>query len=97
MVIANGLPLKPRLDLWNHSPTGFEWGYPGSGPAQLALALLADHLGDDEQAVKLHQEFKGMLITDLPFHGWTLTAEHIQHAVETLRSRLLLAAAELND
>lgn len=24
----------------NHSPTGFNWGYMGSGPAQLALALL---------------------------------------------------------
>ena len=26
-----------------HSPTGFEWGYLGSGPADLALSLLADH------------------------------------------------------
>ena len=39
-------PLDSRRDLWNHSPTGFEWGYCGSGPAQLALALLADHLGE---------------------------------------------------
>jgi hypothetical protein len=37
--------LDPRLDLYNHSPTGFAWGYGGSGPAQLALALLADVLG----------------------------------------------------
>jgi hypothetical protein len=22
-----GVPLEPRLDLRNHSPTGFEWGY----------------------------------------------------------------------
>jgi hypothetical protein len=51
-------PLDPRLDLWNHSPTGFEWGYCGSGPAQLALAILADFLGDDASAVALHQEFK---------------------------------------
>ena len=52
-VTVNGKPLDPRLDLWNHSPTGFQWGYGGSGPAQLALALLADYLGDDEQAVAL--------------------------------------------
>jgi hypothetical protein len=45
LVTVNERPLTPRLDLWNHSPTGFEWGYGGSGPAQLALALLADHLG----------------------------------------------------
>lgn len=25
--------LDPRLDLWNKSPTGFEWGYGGSGPS----------------------------------------------------------------
>lgn len=36
--------LNPRHDLWRHSPTGFEWGFGGSGPAQLALALLADAL-----------------------------------------------------
>jgi hypothetical protein len=36
---VNGRPLPMRLDLWNHSPTGFEFGYGGSGPAQLALIL----------------------------------------------------------
>ena len=39
IVTVNGRPLNPRLDLYNHSPTGFEWGYCGSGPAQLALAI----------------------------------------------------------
>jgi hypothetical protein len=28
-----------------HSPTGFSWGYGGSGPADLALSILAHHLG----------------------------------------------------
>jgi uncharacterized protein (DUF2249 family) len=41
---GNSGPLPPRNDLYNHSPNGFEWGYGGSGPAQLALAILADHL-----------------------------------------------------
>jgi len=27
-----------------HSPDGFEWGYGGSGPADLALSILAHHL-----------------------------------------------------
>jgi len=40
-----GKPLDPRFDLRSHSPTGFEWGYGGSGPSQLALAILADHFG----------------------------------------------------
>jgi hypothetical protein len=38
-VHVDGQPLDPRHDLYNHSPDGFEWGYHGSGPAQLALAL----------------------------------------------------------
>lgn len=37
-------PLDPRLSIVNHSPTGFAWGYWGSGPAQLAFALIADAL-----------------------------------------------------
>lgn len=41
-----GIALPLRLDLWNHSPDGFNWGYGGSGPAQTALAILAYHLKD---------------------------------------------------
>jgi hypothetical protein len=44
--------LDPRLDLFNHSPTGFEYGYAGSGPAQLALAILADHLKYNPQDIR---------------------------------------------
>jgi hypothetical protein len=77
-VTVDGQPLNPRLDLWNHSSTGFEWGYPGSGPAQLALALLADCLGDDEVAVEWHQDFKDAVVAGLHFAGWTLTDEEIQ-------------------
>lgn len=84
MVTVNDGPLDPRLDLWNHSPTGFEWGYHGSGPAQLALALLADHLGDDEQALEHHQGFKRTVVSRLPYAGWTLTAEQIDHALAVL-------------
>jgi len=42
-VTVDGAPLDPRADLVNHSPDGFAWGYPGSGPAQLALAILSHH------------------------------------------------------
>lgn len=57
--------LDPRLDLANHSPTGFEWGYLGSGPAQLALAMLADALANDERALKLYQRFKLNYVANL--------------------------------
>src|SRR5947209_19175407 len=85
-VTVNGHPLNPRLDLWNHSPTGFEWGYGGSGPAQLALALLADHLADDDQAVRLHQSFKFAVVVKLPNTGWTLTSDQIKQAYQSLQT-----------
>jgi hypothetical protein len=92
-VTVDGRPLNPRLDLWDHSPSGFEWGYGGSGPAQLALALLADHLGDDREAVKLHQDFKRALVADLQYGGWTLTSHQIQWAVDMLNSSSPASAA----
>jgi len=58
--------LDPRLDLFNHSPTGFSWGYYGSGPAQLALAILADVLGDDQEALANYQAFKEEVVARFP-------------------------------
>lgn len=77
-------PLDPRHDLRNHSPTGFSWGYGGSGPAQFALALLADALGDDIIALDRYQAFKWevvchasqsaqFIITDEAIRGWLAT------------------------
>ena len=98
LVTVNGLPLEPRLDLWNHSPTGFDWGYGGSGPAQLALALLADHLGDDDEAVELHQDFKRAVIARLPYRAWLLTSDDIRQAVVAMTAPTLsMTPLLLND
>ena len=76
--------LDPRLDLKNHSLLGFEWGYSGSGPAQLALALAADVLGDDDRAQEVYQRLKFKLIGGLPPDGWTLTENRVRSAIETI-------------
>ena len=68
------LPL--RLMWANHSPTGFEWGYAGSGPAQLALAILAEFLPKN-QSLRLHQQFKFQKICHLPRNGWIMREEEI--------------------
>jgi len=86
-VTVDGRRLNPRLDLWNHSPTGFEWGYGGSGPAQLALAILADHCGNDKQALNFYQRFKWAVIAELPHRDWTLTSEQIDAVLHSLRER----------
>ncbi len=65
VVTVDGRPLAPRFDLKRLSTTGFEWTYEGAGPAQLALALLADHLGDDARALKLHEPFMRKLVAEL--------------------------------
>src|ERR1017187_4015751 len=92
IVTVNGRLLNPRLDLYNHSPTGFEWGYCGSGPAQLALAILADHLGEDIQAFNLYQRFKWAVIVELPRkRSWTLTSRDIDQAIQAIRDQAMVA------
>lgn len=49
----------------NHSPGGFAWGYSGSGPAQLALAILLEAGVQRQQAIELHQVFKEEFIANL--------------------------------
>ncbi|NPV52173.1 MAG: hypothetical protein HPY71_01465 [Firmicutes bacterium] len=51
-----------------HSPTGMEWGYGGSGPADFALNILA-LFTDEKTAYSLHQEFKWDFIAKLPQEG----------------------------
>ena len=72
-------PLAARRKLRKHSPDGFEWGYAGSGPTQLALAILADHFGPGRErlATALYVDFKFAVVARLPRDGWTLTTEQI--------------------
>lgn len=59
------LDLAESLAVWNHSPTGFAWGYGGSGPAQLALAILL-RFAEPDVAVQLHQRFKADHVAHWP-------------------------------
>jgi hypothetical protein len=71
-VTVEGNSLDCRYDLLSASPSGFEWGYGGSGPAQLAIAILA-HAYDDEFATTHYQQFKRDVVARLPEDSWTLT------------------------
>jgi hypothetical protein len=85
--------LTPRASqrLFNHSPDGFNWGYGGSGPAQLALAILLDLFGDDSLALSWYQPFKWAVIARLP-QGmpWKLTSGEIVCALEALKTETLM-------
>jgi len=66
-VFMDGQELLPdeSLKIANHSPTGFAWGYGGSGPAQLALAILMTRW-PAAKALKHYQDFKWKKIATLP-------------------------------
>jgi hypothetical protein len=70
--------LNMALHLRQHSPTGLEWGYRGSGPAQLALAILFDVLSDGQAALLLYQRFKHETVATLPRAGWVMDTEWVE-------------------
>jgi hypothetical protein len=83
VVTVDGRPLPPRHDLKLLSRAGFEWTYEGAGPAQLALALLADHLGDDQKALRHYERFMRSVVADLD-NAWRLTSDDIDEALRAI-------------
>lgn len=71
-VLKNGKPMNLHLNLWNHSPTGFSWGYYGSGPTQLSLCILYEFAKDTgimnpKEFAETHMyKFKEDLISKIP-------------------------------
>lgn len=63
-VYLDGKKLNPTISQKrrNHSPDGFSWGYNGSGPSQLALAIVLDIQGEEDG----YQELKFRVISKLP-------------------------------
>jgi hypothetical protein len=73
------------LELVRHSPGGFDWGYTGSGPAQLACALLLDYFDDESVAHQHYIQFRDEVVSQLvcggPADCWHLTGEDIRVAL----------------
>lgn len=65
----------------DHSPTGFEWGYGGSGPAQTALALCLDFTGDPEIAQMVYQDVKFEIVSKFG-DSWDLSGFVLKEAIE---------------
>ncbi|WP_374251358.1 DUF6166 domain-containing protein [Xanthobacter sp.] len=79
-VTVDGKPLPQRTDIAKLSGDGFEWSYEGQAPAQLALALLADHLGDDRRAYSLHDQFMRDVVANFA-NEWEMTSDDIDAAL----------------
>lgn len=76
------LPAGPSQAVWNHSPDGFQWGYGGSGPAQLALALLLDATCE-ETARRHYQMFKWRVVATWK-ESWSITTQEIADWINKL-------------
>lgn len=64
-VAGNQLLPERSQKLVNHSPDGFGWGYGGSGPSQLSLAILLLFM-PPELALKYYQRFKWNVVSQWP-------------------------------
>ncbi len=63
--------VRPVRHIPFHSPAGFNWGYEGSGPADLALAILVDYLRESPPR-------KGWLAGE-PFARWSVHSQAFKH------------------
>ena len=82
---VHALPLC--LDVSNHSPSGFEWGYYGSGPSQLALAILCA-VTDASTAELLHGRFKDEFIGGIARDYWEMPGNFVRGWVAGALKRL---------
>lgn len=87
-----GLQVNIKQKIVYHSPTGFEIGYGGSGPADLALNILAEFIGGDAVkcyqgrcstlAMELHQQFKWEFLAGANADHGHIPAETIRKWIE---------------
>jgi hypothetical protein len=76
VVTVDGKPLDEHYEVKRFTKYGFEWTYEGDSPRQLALAVLFDHLGDKDQAIRLCEPFMKRIVANLD-NDWTLADNDI--------------------
>jgi Family of unknown function (DUF6166) len=89
---VDGRPLDQRLDIHGYTANGFEWSYEGPEPRQLALAILAEHLGDAAAAKALVEPFMKAIVANFD-NEWEMTSADIDTAISALRGGSLRAAS----
>jgi hypothetical protein len=76
VVTVDDKPLDEHYEVKRFTKFGFEWTYEGESPQQLALAILYDHLGDRERAIRLSEPYMKEVIANLD-QDWTITSQSI--------------------
>jgi len=84
--------LKPE---GKHSPDGFNWGYGGSGPAELALVICKSIMLDEELAEQVYQDVKWAVIAKIQTDTWVLPIDIFREAIiDSLSMRGLIQNRE---
>ena len=84
-VTADGRRLPEHYDVRKFTSWGFEWTYEGPSPQQLALAILYDHLGDKDRAIRLSEPFMKSVVADFD-NDWTITSEQVARAIQAIEA-----------
>jgi len=82
-VTVDGQPLADRTDIKRFNSTGFEWSFEGNAPRQLALSILADHLGDPARALALTEGFMLAAVANFD-NEWEMTGADVDAILATL-------------
>jgi hypothetical protein len=80
VVTVDGQPLDEHYEVKRFTKFGFEWTYEGDSPQQLALAILADYLGDNARAIRLSEPLMKKIVANLD-NDWHLTGAQIDDAL----------------
>jgi len=79
-------PLDEHFGIKKFTRFGFEWSYEGDSLHQLALAILADYLGDAEKALRLSGPFMQKIVANLD-NDWKLGGPEIDAALRDIGKR----------
>jgi len=85
VVTVNGKPLNEHYEVKRFTKYGFEWTYEGDSPQQLALAILFEHLGDKDRAIRLSEPFMKRIVANLD-NDWTLGGDEIDAFVRDAKA-----------
>ena len=79
-VTVDGRPLDQAIQVRTYGSGFFEWSYEGDGPMQVALAILIEYYGNQQQALSMAEMFMKAIVANFD-NDWELTSEDIRSAL----------------
>jgi len=87
VITVDGTPLDPQLTLRTFTDRGLEWGYEGDGPRQVALAILAEHIENNDEALELCENFMLHVVANFG-NEWEMSSNDIDIALKNIDSQI---------